>query len=43
MGTVTTPPLDAYGNPLALPFATTTAATAATDQAAASRPGLGQH
>jgi LCP family protein required for cell wall assembly len=34
VGTVTTPPLDAYGNPLQLPFATTTATTAAVDQAA---------
>jgi LCP family protein required for cell wall assembly len=36
VGTVTTPPLDAYGNPLELPFATTTATTAAVDQAVAS-------
>ena len=38
VGTVTTPPLDAYGNPLQLPFATITATTAAVDQAAAGTP-----
>ena len=39
VGTVTTPPLDAYGNPLQLPFATTTATTAAADQAASAGDG----